>query len=173
VRLNRLVGFRAFSARAAAELNVRADGTVRREGRLVVLVGDVGAVEPPAPRLRAGWPPALLTPQPHDSESTTSGSAARPTFGRSRFRRRLFLPAIERANGRLVNLGIEPIGKVSPHGLRRTFAALRCVAGDDPAYIAEQIGHEDAAFTLRVYTHAVKRRQRFAGDRARPVRSGA
>lgn len=82
---------------------------------------------------------------------------------RQNIRRRLFLPAIERANGRLVKLGIEPIGKVSPHGLRRTFAALRCVAGDDPAYTAEQIGHEDAAFTLRVYTHAVKRRQRLQG----------
>jgi hypothetical protein len=45
----------------------------------------------------------------------------------------------------------------------RTFAALRCVAGDDPAYTAEQIGHEDAAFTLRVYTSAVKRRQRLQG----------
>ena len=59
--------------------------------------------------------------------------------------------------------GIEPIGKVAPHGLRRTFAALRCVAGDDPAYMAAQIGHEDAAFTLRVYTHAVKRRERLSG----------
>jgi hypothetical protein len=53
--------------------------------------------------------------------------------------------------------GIEPIGKVAPHGLRRTFAALRSVVGDDPAYTAAQTGHEDPALTLRVYTHAVKR----------------
>jgi hypothetical protein len=82
---------------------------------------------------------------------------------RQNVRRRLFLTAIERANKRLEELGIEPIGKVAPHGLRRTFAALRCVAGDDPAYTAAQIGHEDATFTLRVYTHAVKRRERLTG----------
>ena len=81
---------------------------------------------------------------------------------RQNVRRRLFVTAIERANKKLVKLGIEPIGKVAPHGLRRTFAALRCVAGDDPAYTAAQIGHEDAAFTLRVYTHAVKRRERLS-----------
>jgi integrase len=82
---------------------------------------------------------------------------------RQNVRRRLFVTGIERANKRLAKLGIEPIGKVAPHGLRRTFAALRCVAGDDPAYTAAQIGHEDAAFTLRVYTHAVKRRERLSG----------
>src|SRR5215204_1577616 len=50
VLLSAPVGFRAFAARAA-ELNVRADGAVRRERRLVVLVG---AVEPPAPS-PLGW----------------------------------------------------------------------------------------------------------------------
>jgi integrase len=82
---------------------------------------------------------------------------------RQNIRRRLFVTAIERANKKLARSKIEPIGKVAPHGLRRTFAALRCVAGDDPAYTAAQIGHEDAAFTLRVYTHAVKRRERLSG----------
>jgi integrase len=86
---------------------------------------------------------------------------------RQNIRRRLFVTAIERANKRLAELGIEPIGKVAPHGLRRTFAALRCVAGDDPAYTAQQIGHEDAAFRLRVYTHAVKRRERLSGAELR------
>lgn len=73
----------------------------------------------------------------------------------------------ESANKRLSELGIEPIGKVAPHGLRRTWAALRCVAGDDPAYTAAQIGHKDAAFTFRVYTHAVKRRKRLSGAERR------
>lgn len=82
---------------------------------------------------------------------------------RQNVRRRLFLPAIERANAKLVELGIEPIGKVSPHGLRRTYASLRCVVGDDVAYTAAQLGHEDAVFSLRVYTQAVKRRERLEG----------
>ena len=76
--------------------------------------------------------------------------------------RRLFEPAIEKANKRLAELGIEQIGKVTPHGLRRTYASLRCAAGDDPAFTSAQLGHEDAGFTLRVYTHAVKRRERLS-----------
>jgi integrase len=55
---------------------------------------------------------------------------------RNNVRRRLLVKAIEAANKELVELGIEPIGQVSPHGLRRTFASLRCAIGDDVAYTA-------------------------------------
>lgn len=79
---------------------------------------------------------------------------------RQNVRRRLLLPAIEKANVKLAEAGIETIDKVGLHGLRRTFASLRCAVGDDPAYTAAQIGHEDALFTLRTYTAAVKRRER-------------
>jgi integrase len=89
--------------------------------------------------------------------------AGRPD-NRNNIRRRLFHPAIKRANVRLAELGIEPISNVSPHGLRRTYASLRSAARDDPAYASGQLGHEDPTFTLRVYTHAVKRGQRLAGD---------
>jgi integrase len=83
---------------------------------------------------------------------------------RQNVRRRLLLAAVERANVKLAQLGIEPIaGNIGLHGLRRTYASLRAAAGDDVAYTAEQLGHTDPAFSLRVYTHAVKRRQRLAG----------
>jgi integrase len=82
---------------------------------------------------------------------------------RQNVRRRLILRAVELANPKLVALAIEPIGPVSPHGLRRTFASLRCAVGDDVAYTAAQLGHEDAVFTLKTYTHAVKRRERLTG----------
>lgn len=85
---------------------------------------------------------------------------------RQNVRRRLLIPAIEQANKKLAGLGIEEIGKVSPHGLRRTYASLRAAAGDDPAYTAEQLGHEDPTFTLRVYTGAAKRRKRLVGAEA-------
>jgi len=39
-------------------------------------------------------------------------------------------------------------------------AQLRCVAGDDPAYVAGQLGHKDPTFTLRVYAQAVKHREK-------------
>jgi integrase len=75
-------------------------------------------------------------------------------------RRRLLLRAIEKANAKLAEDGIEPMGNVGPHGLRRTFASLRVAAGDDPVYVSSQIGHEDPTFTLETYAHVVKHRER-------------
>ena len=37
-----------------------------------------------------------------------------------------------------------------------------CACGDDVRYTADQLGHEDPRFTLRVYSQAVKRRDRLA-----------
>lgn len=72
--------------------------------------------------------------------------------------------AIRAANCRLEELGIEPISeRVTPHSLRRTYASLRAASGDDPVYIAEQLGHTDPRFTLTVYTKAVKRRAKLSG----------
>jgi hypothetical protein len=68
--------------------------------------------------------------------------------------------AVAEANKRLVENGIEPIDKVGLHGLRRTYASLRCALGDDVSYTANQLGHTDAGFTLRTYTQAVRRREK-------------
>jgi hypothetical protein len=63
---------------------------------------------------------------------------------------------------------VRGVGRCSPrarcacsfHSLRRTYASLRCAGGDDVRYAADQLGHEDPRFTLRVYAQAVKRRDR-------------
>ena len=61
-------------------------------------------------------------------------------------------------------LAIEPISeRVTPHSLRRTYASVRAASGDDPVYIAEQLGHTDPRFTLTAYTKAVKRRSKLSG----------
>ena len=71
--------------------------------------------------------------------------------------------AIKYANRNLDELGIEPISeRVTPHSLRRTFASLRAASGDDPVYIADQLGHTDARFSLNVYAKAVKRRAKLS-----------
>jgi integrase len=71
---------------------------------------------------------------------------------------------ISRANKKLSRLSIEPISeRVTPHSLRRTYASLRAAVGDDPVYIAEQLGHTDARFTFRVYQKAAKRRDKLSG----------
>lgn len=71
--------------------------------------------------------------------------------------------AVKAANKVLVAAGIEPIGKVSPHSLRRTYASVRAALRDDPIYIAEQLGHRDARFTFSVYQRAAKRREKLSG----------
>jgi hypothetical protein len=63
---------------------------------------------------------------------------------------------------KLDQLDIAPIGRLTFHGLRRTYASLRCVCGDDMRYAADQLGHEDARFTMRCYAQASKRRDRMA-----------
>ena len=79
---------------------------------------------------------------------------------RQNVRQRLFMKTIARANVRLAELKIEPLGDVRPHGLRRTYASLRTACGDDPVFVSRQIGHEDVRFTLNVYAQSVKRRER-------------
>lgn len=72
--------------------------------------------------------------------------------------------AVKAANEALGKVEMEPIGAVSPHSLRRTYASLRAAMRDDPVYIAEQLGHTDARFTFRVYQRAAKRRERLSGE---------
>jgi len=82
---------------------------------------------------------------------------------RNNISKRRLHPAIKRANERLAGLGIDPIGNVTPHGLRRTYATIHFAAGDDVAFTAAQLGHTDATFSMNVYTHAVKRRAKLKG----------
>ena len=71
---------------------------------------------------------------------------------------------IRRANLRLDELGIQPIDEaVTPHSLRRLYASLRFALGDDPVYVAAQLGHTEPGFSMKVYASAVRRRERLIG----------
>ncbi len=86
----------------------------------------------------------------------------------SNLRRDVLRPSIESANAKLAKDGIAPIAEgLGFHGLRRTYASLRCACGDDVAYASSQLGHEDPRFTLRVYAQATKRRERLSGPHLR------
>jgi integrase len=94
--------------------------------------------------------------------------SGRPRYGRHarqtpRNAQARLATAVKAANRQLAEFGIEPIGKVSPHSLRRTYASLRTALRDDPVYIAERLGRRDARFTFRVYQRAAKRRERLTG----------
>ena len=85
---------------------------------------------------------------------TSTGKKHNP----SSLRRDVLVPTVARANAKLADLGIAPIDALTFHGLRRTYASLRCVCGNDVRYTADQLGHEDPRFTLRAYAQASKRR---------------
>ncbi len=71
---------------------------------------------------------------------------------------------IRRANKRLDELGLRPIDEaVTPHSLRRLYASLRFALGDDPVYVANQLGHTEPGFSMKVYASAVRRRERLIG----------
>lgn len=77
---------------------------------------------------------------------------------------RRFKTVIRHANERLEALDIATIDEIaSPHSLRRLYASLRFALGDDPVYVAAQLGHTDPTFSIKVYARAVRRRERLAG----------
>jgi integrase len=49
-----------------------------------------------------------------------------------------------------------PLG-ITPHKLRHTFASILVAIGKDPTSVMQQLGHTDPAFTLRVYSHMMRR----------------
>ena len=84
---------------------------------------------------------------------------------RHRVRERILKPAIREANVELEAKGIDPIGNVTPHGLRHTYISIQAhLPGRDLVWLAEQAGHTSVATTDKIYTHAVKRRERLSGE---------
>ncbi len=114
-------------------------------------------------------------------KARSSGDPGDPVFsnrqGRRQTKRNIqqrLKKAIDGANSVLADAGIEPLSEeVTPYSFRRTYSSLRASRwidaegnmrpGDDPVYIAEQMGHTDPKFTFRVYQRAVKRRERLSG----------
>ncbi|HVC07989.1 MAG TPA: tyrosine-type recombinase/integrase [Solirubrobacterales bacterium] len=140
----------------AGTLIVRDSKTAAGEGREVDLA--VGVREE-----LAGWRARSPRTRPGDPVFVSHGRNGRCVRQTPRNVQARLRTAVKVANTRLAEVGIEPIGKVSPHSLRRTYASLRAALGDDPVYIAEQLGHRDARFTFRVYQRAAKRRERLSG----------
>ena len=80
-------------------------------------------------------------------------------------RERVLSKVFERANEILEERGRVPLPKgLTPHKLRHTFASVLIACGEDPISVMKQLGHSDAAFTLRVYSHMMSREP---GERAR------
>lgn len=73
-------------------------------------------------------------------------------------RNRILASAVKRANELLAERGAMPLPRgLTPHKLRHTFASILVATGEDPASVMAQLGHTDPKFTLRVYTHMMRR----------------
>lgn len=85
-----------------------------------------------------------------------TAAGGRPS--KDNLRSRVIAPAIRRASASLEakDLGQLP-DRLTPHGLRHTYASILVALGEDPRHVMEQIGHTDPAFTLRIYTHGMRR----------------
>ena len=79
--------------------------------------------------------------------STRNGTRQHPDNIRSR----LLAGVLERANELLADAGERPIGHMTPHTLRRTFASLLAEIGVSPRRAMYLLGHTDPKFTMRVY----------------------
>jgi len=102
---------------------------------------------------------------------TTRTGAPRDRYN---LRQRVVLPVARTAAGLLEGReDAQPLpAGVSPHKLRHTFASILVALGNDPAYVMGQLGHTDPAFTLRVYSHMM-RRDTGERDRLRALVGGA
>lgn len=66
--------------------------------------------------------------------------------------------AITRADQLLLQREHPPLpAGLTPHKLRHTFASILVALGHDPASVMAALGHTDPKFTLRIYTHLMRR----------------
>jgi integrase len=73
-------------------------------------------------------------------------------------RDRVLEPVLIRADELLAARGQTPLPLgVTPHKLRHTFASILVACGEDPTSVMAQLGHTDPKFTLRVYSHLMRR----------------
>lgn len=77
-----------------------------------------------------------------------------PKRGAARLWERAYRTAASEWHRALAEAGLERCGL---HALRHSNVALRIAAGQDVSYIAAQLGHANAGFTLKVYGHLIPR----------------
>ena len=115
---------------------------------------------------------ASLGRLPAPTELVFGTSTGKPDTRQNVRKRRL--RAVDRANAALAAEDLPGLPeRVTPHTLRRTFAALLYLRGEDPVYVMEQLGHADPKLALRIYAKVIgDRRRRGRGERLVAVLRG-
>ncbi len=92
--------------------------------------------------------------EPDDRAFPTEGGGRRDNTGLGTLLKAVF----ERAEALLRERGQQPLPRgLSPHKLRHTFGSILVALGEDPISVMAQLGHTDPSFTMRVYTHLMRR----------------
>jgi integrase len=102
---------------------------------------------------------------PHKARPSSAGpnGFAFPTATGGRrdkgnLRCRVLAAVFTRADRLLEERGQVPLPKgLTAHKLRHSFASILIACGEDPASVMAQLGHTDPKFTLKVYTHRMRR----------------
>ncbi len=93
-----------------------------------------------------------------DPDDPVFPTATGGTRDKDNLRNRVLAPVVRRADQLLAERGQSPLPQgVTPHKLRHTFTSLLVALGEDPASVMAALGHTDPKFTLRVYTHLMRR----------------
>ena len=98
----------------------------------------------------------LLAHKPFDAspDAYVFGTAQGKQQNPSNVRTRVIAKAVERANQRLED---GELPRLTPHGLRRTFASLLYAIGETSPVVMAELGHTDPGLALSIYAHAMRR----------------
>jgi integrase len=94
----------------------------------------------------------------NDPDALVFPTATGRAYGATNIRRRVLTPAVDAANERLEERGVEPLSHLTPHSLRRTYASLLYATGEAPPYVMAQMGHTTPHLALAIYAKAMDRR---------------
>ena len=112
------------------------------------------------PGLATELVPYWLTARPDDLASVNElvfPSETGDELDTGNVRKRVFYPAVKRANHLLVERGRPPLPEgMTPHKLRHTYTTLRFALGHNLAEVASDLGHTDLSTTFRYYTHVTR-----------------
>ncbi len=93
---------------------------------------------------------------PQDGYVFATSTGGKPS--EDNVRNRVLRAAVKRASERLEAEGRQPLPeRLTPHGLRRTFASVLYALGEDPGVVMDEMGHTDPALALRVYRQSMRR----------------
>jgi len=109
-----------------------------------------------ADKVRAGYPTG-----PDDFVFCTSDGKR---WNEGNVRKRIIVPAAEKATARLAELGQPPLPHVTPHTFRRTYVSIMLMATNfDVPFVQRQVGHADSKMTMDVYAQLLDRSKRDHG----------